>query len=69
MITELGNEYFGNFKDGKLEGFGFLISSKGNFYLGNFKSNQFHGKGEFFNFAGELKVSGEWEEGKPKSGN
>ncbi|MBK9498204.1 MAG: hypothetical protein IPO06_02280 [Leptospiraceae bacterium] len=46
-----------------------MISSKGNFYVGNFKGSKFHGKGEFFDFTGELKVAGDWEDGKPKSGN
>ena len=65
MVSETGNEYFGNFRDGNLEGFGFLVTAKGNYYVGSFKDTKFHGKGEFYNSTGELKVAGDWDNGKP----
>ena len=77
FINDLEIEYDGEWKDGKLCGFGRKYAkgyydvtqgndeepSKSLVYAGDFKDDKFHGKGKLYNQNGELEYDGEWEDG------
>lgn len=77
FINDLEIEYDGEWKNGRLCGFGrkyakgYYDISQGNgeedskslFYAGEFKDDKFHGKGKLFAQSGKLEYDGEWEDG------
>lgn len=77
FINDLEIEFNGEWKDGKLCGFGRKYAkgyydvirgdgeetSKSLVYAGDFKDDKFDGKGKLFNQNGDLEYDGEWEDG------
>lgn len=51
--------YHGNFRDGKLDGEGILITNNGDNYTGHFSNDSFNGQGKF-TFANGDYYDGEW---------
>ena len=58
-----GNEYVGEFKDGKRNGQGTYTFANGNEYVGEFKDGNLNGKGTY-TFADGSKYVGEFKDGK-----
>lgn len=58
-----GTKYDGQFKKGKLHGFGTRVFSNGDKHVGSYNNNHPHGAGTMF-FADGTKKEGEWVEGE-----
>ena len=57
-----GDNYYGEFKNGKNDGYGIFIYGGGDKYVGGFKENVFHGYGKLIRNSGYV-FSGIWSEG------
>jgi hypothetical protein len=55
--------YFGEWKDGKLNGQGTYFFAEGGVYVGEFKDDKRHGKGAYTDAYG-VKYIGEWKDGE-----
>ena len=58
-----GSKYEGQFRKGKLDGWGTWYFPNGEKYIGTFKDNYSHGQGTLYHLDG-TKSSGEWVEGE-----
>ena len=56
-------KYIGDFKSGKMEGFGEMFFQDGNKYKGDFRSDLPWGKGRMFGRSGQVQA-GIWERGE-----
>ncbi len=59
---ENGNQFLGEFKDGKHNGQGVMFYTNGDKYVGSWKNDIFHGEGRMYK-EGRLLKSGVWEYG------
>ncbi|KAK5712971.1 hypothetical protein LTR17_017750 [Elasticomyces elasticus] len=65
LITMSGDEYLGNFSQGRQEGHGKMIyASNGDVYEGEWKAGQRHGHGTFTEASTKNVFEGGWKEGK-----
>lgn len=59
-----GEKYFGEWREGNIQGFGKLLYSNKEFYVGNFKNNKKHGKGSYYFSHNNTFLEGVWVDGK-----
>jgi hypothetical protein len=65
IITEEGENYEGELKNGKPHGNGMLITANGEVYNGEFKNGEPNGHGRITDGDGNLLYEGNWEAGEP----
>lgn len=66
MKWENGQEYYGQFVNGKEDGEGTLIFPNKNMYIGHFKKGKMDGFAIYIDMEAKTKRHGEWRDGKRK---
>ena len=61
-----GENYVGQYKDGKRNGKGTFTDANGGKYVGQYKDEKRHGLGKFTYANGQVHHDGEWVNGEPK---
>ena len=55
--TANGDEYAGEWKEGRMDGIGRLHSCNGDLYEGHFRDSKYHGLGTFFKYGSDVMTS------------